>query len=348
VKITLKATALIILTSTLAAAQTTPAKPKSTTPAKPAQTTAKPSTTPGAPAPATKSTPAAPAVAATEVVITIPGLCPANTPADSCGTKITRADFERVVSIVNPNLPAEQRRRVANLYTQLLVAANEGQKLGVDKDPAFQEQLRLKALEMLAQGAERKIFESNKPTSQDVETFYTENADKFEELSLRRIMVPKSGDAKSAENVKPEQVKQLAEKIHDRAAAGEDPDKLEAEAYLATKAPGAPPSTSLGWKRHGSMDPRHEPQIIALKSGQVSALLEDGQGFYIYKVDSKRMVPLQSVSKDIENAVQAQRTQQAVQKIFDSMKPQLNDAYFGPAEPPAKQEAPPQQPPAPK
>jgi parvulin-like peptidyl-prolyl isomerase len=325
----------------MAVAQTAPAKPKSTTSAKPAQTPAKPANTPSTPAQtATKEAPAAPAVAATDVVITIPGLCPANTPAESCGSKITRADFERVVSIVNANLPKEQRRKVANLYAQLLVAANEGQKLGVDKDPAFQEQLRLKALEMLAQGAERKIFESNKPTPQDVGTFYTENADKFEELSLRRIMIPKSED----KDAKPEQAKQLADKIHERAAAGEDPDKLEAEAYLAMKAPGAPPSTSLGWKRHGSMDPRHEPQIIALKSGQVSSVLEDGQGFYIYKVDSKRMVPLPSVSKDIEGALQAQRTQQAVQKIFDSMKPQLNDAYFGPAEP-ATQNAPPQQPP---
>jgi len=86
---------------------------------------------------------------------------------------------------------------------------------------------------------------------------------------------------------------------------------------------------------------------VASRSGSglpAPPLLEDGQGYYIYKVDSKRMVPLQSISKDIESALQAQRTQQAVKKIFDSMKPQLNDPYFGPAEP-AKQEAPPQQPP---
>ncbi|MCU1307483.1 MAG: peptidylprolyl isomerase [Acidobacteriaceae bacterium] len=217
---------------------------------------------------------------------------------------------------------------MATLYVQLLSAANEGKKLGVDKDPLFQEQRRLEELKMLAQATEKKMFESNKPTQQEVESFYTENTDKFEELSLRRIMVPKSTD----KDAKPEQAKQLADNIHQRAVAGEDPDKLEADAFLATKAPGAPPSTSLGWKRHGAMDPRHEPQIVALKSGQVSEVLEDGQGYYIYKVDSKRMVPLATVAKDIENVLQSQRTQQTVKQVFDRTKPQLNDAYFGPAE----------------
>jgi parvulin-like peptidyl-prolyl isomerase len=334
VKIIFKAAALMLVTA-IATAQTTPAKPKSTPPAKAA----------GAPSTPTQTAPAAAVApkAATDTVITVPGLCPPNTPPESCSTKISRAEFEQVISVVNPNLAKEQRREVATLYVRLLSAANEGKKLGLDKDPVFQEQRRLADLQMLAQAAEKKMFESNKPTQQDVESFYTENTDKFEELSLRRIMIPKSTD----KDAKPEQTKQLADKIHERAVAGEDPDKLEADAFLATKAPGAPPSTSLGWKRHGAMDPRHEPQIVALKSGQVSEVLEDGQGYYIYKVDSKRMVPLTTVAKDIENALQGQRTKQAVQQILDRTKPQLNDAYFGPAETP-KPETPAPKAPAPK
>src|SRR5882757_7779047 len=71
VKITLKAAALILI-STVAAAQTAPMKPKSTTPAKPAQNLTKPASTPGTPAQtASKESPAVPAVAATDVVITI-------------------------------------------------------------------------------------------------------------------------------------------------------------------------------------------------------------------------------------------------------------------------------------
>jgi hypothetical protein len=182
-------------------------------------------------------------VAPTDAVITIAGLCAPNTPPANCGTQVTRADFEKLVDAISPNLPAEQKRQVANAYVQLLTVANEGQKLGVDKDPQFPVLLHIETLKLLATGTQKKMLELNKPTPQEIETFYTENAGKFEELSIRRIIIPKTTD----KDAKPEQVKELANKIHDRAAAGEDLDKLQAEAYLAVKAPGAPPTTSLGW-----------------------------------------------------------------------------------------------------
>ncbi|MCU1285584.1 MAG: hypothetical protein JWO13_1934 [Acidobacteriales bacterium] len=343
-KIILRSIVAILAITISSSAQTTPpaAKPKSTAPAKSTQPTSKPATTPAttpaskAPAEATKP---ATTVAPSDAVITIAGLCAANTPPANCGTKVTRADFEKLMDAISPNLPEDQRRQVANAYVQLLTVANEGQKLGVDKEPQFPVLVHIETLKLLATGTQKKMLEMNKPTPQEIETFYTENSGKFEELSIRRIMIPKTTD----KDAKPEQIKALADKIHDRAAAGEDMDKLQAEAYQAVKAPGAPPTTSLGWKRHGSLDPRHEQQLANLRSGQVTPLIEDAQAFYIYKVDSKRMIPLQAVSKDIEGALQGQRAKEQFQKMLENVKPQLNEAYFGP-EPP-KQEAPGQQPP---
>jgi len=333
VKITAHVT-ILILSSLIAVGQTTPAKPKTTAPAKPAQTPSKPGTT----TPAETNKPAAAAkpaaiLADTDAVIVIPGVCAANTPTANCGTKVTKAEFEQLLGTVNPNLPPDQRRKLGFAYAQLLAVANEGQKLGVDKDPAFQEQLKIEGLKLLAQGAQKKVQESSKPSQQEIESYYAENTNKFEELGLRRIMIPKGQD----KDAKPEQIKELADKIHDRAAAGEDLDKLQAEAYLAAKGPGAPPVTSLGWKRHGSMDPRHEPQIAALRAGQVSGLLEDGQAFYIYKVDSKRMIPLESAAKEIEGFLQGEHFQQKMKQLVDGVKPQFNDAYFGTEEPAAKE-----------
>src|SRR5207253_9501820 len=107
------------------------AKPKATTPAKTTQTPSKPAaTTPAAKTPAEAPKPAT-TVAPTDAVITIAGLCPPNTPPANCGTRVTRAEFEKLVDAISPNLPADQRRQVANAYVQLLTVANEGQKLGV-------------------------------------------------------------------------------------------------------------------------------------------------------------------------------------------------------------------------
>src|SRR5439155_15298309 len=142
----------------------------------------------------------------------IPGVCAANTPPANCGIKVTKAEFDKLLSTVNANLPPDQRRKLGLAYAQLLTVATEGQKLGVDKDPVFQEQLKIEGLRLLAQGTQKKVQESSKPSQQEVESFYTENTAKFEELALRRIMIPKNQDPKEA---KPEQTKELADKIHD-------------------------------------------------------------------------------------------------------------------------------------
>lgn len=315
--------------------QPAPTKPARTTPApastqKPVQQTVTPPT--GQAKPVAQPAPG-------EVIITIGGVCPTGTPTESCKRTVTKDEFEKVVNAVNPGMPTESRRQMAGLYVQLLTMANEAEKLGLDKDPAFEERMRLERLRVLAQATEKRLQEGAKPSDQEVENFYAENSNRFEEYSLRRIVVPKtiSGEAK------PVETKALADKIRDRATAGEDTDKLEAEVFATVKAPGAPPLTSLGWKRRGGMDPRHEPQILPLKAGQLTGVLEDAQSYYIYKVDSKRIIPLATIKDDIERGLSGQSTENKIRALLGSIRVDMNEAYFGP--PPAAA-APAQPPPA--
>jgi hypothetical protein len=326
-----------VVAAQTAAPQKTQTPPKATAP-KTAPANQSATTQPAATQPAT--TQAKPAELTPEsVIITINGVCPAATPAENCKRAVTRAEFDRVLAAVNPDLPMEERRRLAAQYVQLLTLANEAEKQGLDKEPVFAERMRLERLRLLAQSAQIKLQETSKPAEQDVENFYADNSSRFEEFSLRRIVIPKTvgGEAKIAE------MKALADKIHARATAGEDPDKLEAEAYATAKMPGAPPSTNLGWKRRGAMDPRHEPQIVALKAGQLSGVIEDAQSFYIYKVDAKRIIPLATVKDDIERGLAGQATENKVRALLGNVRVDMNEAYFGPppTPPPAQTQQPP-------
>lgn len=329
--------ALLLLLSPVCFSQATPAKPSASpslqaSPAKKDADAQKPSLAPP---------PSAAAVGEDETVITVPGVCPAGTPAENCSTKITRGDFERLIAAMNPNIPAEARRSIGNSYGQLIYMASQAQKMGVDKDANVQIQMRVQAMSLLAQGLQKKVIENSKPTPQEIESYHAENSGKYEELNLRRIVILKSATSE----LKPEQLKALADDLRERAAGGEDPDKLQVEAYKTAKSAGTPPSTSLGWKKRGLMDPRHEPQIVALKAGEVSQVLEDGQAYYIYKVDSKRLVPIEGVQKDIEKTLTEERARKTLQQLSENAKPKLNDAYFGPAPDAAK---PPAQTPPPK
>jgi hypothetical protein len=309
---------LLIWAQTATKPQTSAQKPATKAPA---PATSKPAAT-------TSAAPAKPAgVAGTdEIVATISGLCPAATPTENCKRIITRSEFENLLKVVAPDLPIENRRNVAAQYIQLLTLSNEAEKQGMDKDPSFGERMRLERMRVLAQIFERKLQETSKPAEQDVENFYAENSARFEEFNLRRIVVPKTvgGEAKV------EEMKTLAEKIRARAGAGEDPDKLEAEAYAAAKMPGAPPTTALGWKRRGAMDPRHEPQIVQMKAGQLSEVIEDAQSYYIYKVDAKRIIPLATIKEDLERGLSGQIAENKARALLGGIKVELNEAYFGP------------------
>src|SRR6185312_11868843 len=135
--------------------------------------------------------PAATAVPESETVITVPGVCAPGTPAESCVTKITRGEFERLLNAMNPNIPVEARRSIANSYAQLLSLAGLAQKAGVDKDPNFQIQLHVQALSLMAQAFQKKVVEDSKPSQQEVEGYYAENSPKYAEYDLRRIVIMK-------------------------------------------------------------------------------------------------------------------------------------------------------------
>src|SRR5690348_13916167 len=109
-----------------------------------------------------------------------------------CKTQITRAEFEKLLKTVASGAPANVRKQVAARYVQFITAANEGIKLGVDKDPEFSEQLALMRLQLLAQDAERKLqAEASNVSDADIKAYYDQNPTAFEEVTLTRIFVPR-------------------------------------------------------------------------------------------------------------------------------------------------------------
>src|SRR5277367_3772843 len=209
-----------------------------------------------------------------------PGSAPV-TGAD-CKTIVTRAQFEAVVDAINPNARIEKRRRFAKDYAQVLLFDHKARQLGLDKDPDFQEFLQFKysqALEVILtnylQGQANEISDA------EVEKYYKEHPQRFEEISLLRIFVPvrESAAARADPDNVPEVIDpadraamlQTAEKIQREAAAGGDFEKLEAEAY---KAAGVtveePPDVDLGDKwTIDNLPPEHKDRVGNMKPGEV-------------------------------------------------------------------------------
>jgi hypothetical protein len=341
------------------------------------QAAGKPAAAPGAPSKAQASTSsAAPAANAPEAttptpaevapnaaVITLPGVCD-NPSADQskaadCKTVVTRAEFEQLLEAINQaHMPPPVRRQLANQYAMLVVMANEAHKMGVDKGPKFEQQLRIQRMQAMATQLRQALQEkAGEVPDKDIEDYYHKNAASYEQASVQRIFIPHSRQLDtSKDKEKPTEaetkkrqeegdaaMKTEAEALQKRAAAGEDFNKLEEEAFTFAGLKAKAPQTSMENLRRASLPPT-QAAVFDLKTGEVSPLIADPSGYFIFKMGEKQTMSLESAKEEIHNTLRAQRLQESMQSIQQSAKPTLNDAYFampeaapaGAAAPPAK------------
>jgi parvulin-like peptidyl-prolyl isomerase len=261
----------------------------------------------------------------------------ASTSSD-CKTQITRAEFEKLIKTVAPGAPPQARRQIANRYVQFLTAANEGVKLGVDKDPDFNEQLALMRLQLLGQNAEKKLqAQASNVSDAELKSYYDQNPSAFEEVTLTRLYVPKvtpsPKDASSAPDAKSPapDPKAIADNARQQLMIGGDPDKIEKGIYDQLKNTNPPPRAKFGARRRGSIMPAaQEQKIFEMKDGEVSDVISDASGFVVYRVDEKKQLAFEDVKEDVKQRVMRQRIADVREKVTNASKTDYNDAYFGP------------------
>lgn len=307
---------------------------------------------------------------ATAPVITIKGLCAAPAAAKTaaaksasgCQTTISKAQFEKIIDAVVPKnrrdeLPPTARQQIAHQFAMLLVMAEKGKQKGVENDPNVKEQLTLSRDQVLASAYNQKLLDEAQPTAAEEQKYYDDNKSSFDEVTLQRLYIPKGSPSKD-KPVDADAEKAAAQKLHDRAAAGEDFTKLEKEAFANQPNAQAAPSPDMGPRRRGSLPPDQESAVFALKPGETSALLENPAGWYVYKVTAKRTVPFSDVKEEISHRLQQQKYMDLRNGATNSADIKLNEAYFGaaqepempgmqmPSGPSSKKPATPSQPPA--
>src|SRR5271155_1489589 len=167
-----------------------------------------------------------------DAVITVNGFCsePAQ-PASACKTVITRAQFEKLAEALQPGMSLSLRLNVANAYARNLRMAAAAEKRGLDKTPAFEEEMRYARMQLLAQDLNRALqAEANNITNADLADYYRKNEASFEEATLARIFVPRakqnaSTDEEAQKKAGEEAMAKVAADLRARALNGEDPDK---------------------------------------------------------------------------------------------------------------------------
>lgn len=290
-------------------------------------------------------------VAPGDAVITIHGLCGNQKPeTGSCTRVITRQQFEPLLqmAILNATTPTSAiPHAIAEGYVDDLIYADAAERAGLDKDPRFPGVMKMVRQRALGDLYRLKEDETARDIPKEgIEAYYQKNLAAFEELTLTHISVPKEKSV-SVPKEKPAadhdadfeaRAKRLAEELHERAAKGEDMEKLQLEVYrtLGLRNPmqyyidqkiTAPPVSSMKPIRRGEMEQKTEAELFALTPGQISSLQDFPTAYVIYKLESRRTIPVEEATPEISQKLYQQNLAK-VMKPLASVQARYNERYF--------------------
>jgi len=273
-----------------------------------------------------------------------------------CKTVITKAQFEKLANSLAPNATMQQKKQLAGLLPRLIAMSDQAKKQGMDKTVAYKETVKFVQMQVLANQLQRKVQDDAAKISPDeIKEYYDAHADAFEQFNVDRLFVPRTKQnepqakedndkdekltdeekktKEAAEKAKAEEAEQamtkLAEDLRARAAAGEDIVKLQKEAFDAAGMKIESPTVNLPNVRRTGLPPGHAA-VFDLKPGEVSQVISDSGGHYIYKINSKTEMTLDQATNEITGKMKNDRVRERMEKLNNSFKAETNEAYFGP------------------
>jgi hypothetical protein len=280
----------------------------------------------------------------------------AKKPAD-CKTELTRAQFEKIANGLSSNVTPQLKRQLEQALPRFMAMSEAAKKKGLDKTTRYQETLKIAKMQILTTELQREVQEeADKISPEMVAAQYKNHPETYEQFSLDRLFISRykqmqaedkeeekepeklteeqqkaKEEAEKAKQEKGEQeLNEVADSLRARAAAGEDIVKLQKEAFEAAGQKVENPTVNLPKVRRTGLPPAHAA-VFDLKVGEVSAVISDNGGHYIYKVVSKEVLPLDQVKDEIHNKLKNDRLKETMDKYTNSFTAIPNEAYFGPA-----------------
>jgi len=260
-------------------------------------------------------------------VITINGVCDKSAATQDCKTVVTREEFEKIVRTQQPNLPVAARKQFATRVVNILILSQKAHELGLDKGPNFDDQMRV-ARQLIAArlAGEQLQKDATKVSDQEIADYYSAHSGDFRTISYERIYVPKQkavdttgqkpndADAQKKREASEAEMKDEAEKLRVRAAAGEDIAKLQQEAYDFAGMKLKASNTKVEKVKKTALSPT-DAAIFELKKGDVSQVLNDPQGYMIYKIEDFQDPPLADVREEVLRTLSSEKMKKATESF---------------------------------
>jgi len=234
---------------------------------------------------------------------------------------ITKSDFQERLQALKDIIPdnydineTENKKFILDELIRQELMVQEAQKRGLDKDPdikmavdEFQRTLLVRQL------ADQIVANAPSATEEQARQYYEENQADLTEWRLREIVVASEDAAKAI----------LIEILQ-----GAD---FAATARTKSTSTTAVKGGDLGYINEFDF-PQQQQTVLTMKTGDVSSVISGPNGFYIYKLEDKRIQPFEAVKEEIVAGLTLLNQQQAIVKILEDLEQKTpvyrNEQFF--------------------
>jgi hypothetical protein len=268
-------------------------------------------------------------------VVTLEGVCDRpRVRAKSAGCKIviTRAQMDALIDTLVPDATQSVRSQFAINYARLVAAAEVAKRQHLENDPAAAKEIQARQKMVRMQVLASTLYKSLEgqaamaPLS-EVQKYYAGHPTDYEEGEVQRLVLPKSVPTIGGRPLDESAVKTKAEALRARAVAGEDFRQLQEEAYKDLGIKAVPPPTKLNMVRRHSLPPE-EAKVFDLKVGETSEVVDAVVSLVVLKLDSKKLMPVETVQPEIESILQRERMQTDLRNATGDVKVEFNLKYL--------------------
>jgi len=254
--------------------------------------------------------------------------------------KITKAQFEsfmaRLPEQIQRQLQNVPKRKVAQDYANLMVLAAEARRRKLDQSEEVQQQLELQTNNILIQALYRDVEKSIAVDDAAMKAYFDQNKAQFEKVKARHILIRfKDSPVPLKEGQKDLTKEEALAKTNDLKK------QIDGGADFATLAKKESDDSGsganggeLGTFGRGQMVPPFEQAAFTLPVGKLSDAVESQFGYHLIRVD-ERADSFEANKEQIAARLKPETAAKKMEELRGATTVTFDDAYFGPAEPPA-------------
>ncbi len=227
---------------------------------------------------------------------------------------------------------AMDNRAFVQVYAELQAFAKNAKSEGVTEKEPYRTQFEFAQLNFLAQIYLAELQKRVRLKEEDFQKYYEEHRAEYEERHVYAIYIDYSdapGSASGSDGNKPlseNEAREKTEKLRAELSGGADFSEL---ARQHSDDASAEKGGDLGFFKYNAQIPRMlRDAIFVLPVEEVSAPLQEGGRFYLFKVTEVRTQPLKAVRNQIATPLQAAQLKQMVDDVRSTVKVEYKNAEY--------------------